>query len=134
MPRVIFAAYVVIAAYHLMFTVLQPMGCGAIVWGDMRGPWGHCLVHGAEGGLSAAALPSIALPLHRLVFGSFEVAVMAARISSGDLAAHVRSTGFRQDEMLTIDQPSKGSHSVFLLNGPHQSSLAFAPASLGSPR
>ncbi len=98
--RTVVAAYVTIALHHLVFTVLQPMGFGAIVWGDMRGPWGHFVVHGGVGAFQAAALCYMAVSTHRLVFGSFQVASMAARISSGDLALHSTSPGLKQDDMI----------------------------------
>jgi methyl-accepting chemotaxis protein len=98
--RAVVAAFGVIALHHLVFTVLQPLGVGAIVWGDLRGPWGHFLVHGAVGGVQAAALSYIAVTMHRLVFGSFQVVAMTDRISSGDLAVHAAPAEFKRDDML----------------------------------
>jgi methyl-accepting chemotaxis protein len=81
--RPILAAYVTIATHHFLFTLLQPMGMGLLVWNDNRGPWGHFLVHGAVGGIQAAVLCYLAVRMQKLVFGSLAVADIAQRVAAG---------------------------------------------------
>lgn len=81
--RPLVAAYITIAVHHFVFTLLQPMGTGLLIWNDNRWPWGHFLVHGAVGGVQAAVLCYLAMRMRRLVFGSLEVAAIAQRVAAG---------------------------------------------------
>jgi methyl-accepting chemotaxis protein len=106
--RTVVVAYVTIATHHLVFTILQPMGLGAIIWGDSRGAWGHFLLHGLVGAFQAVALSYLAISMHRLVFGSFQVSAMALRISSGDLASQATPAQLKRDEMLQSMESMRG--------------------------
>jgi methyl-accepting chemotaxis protein len=95
--RVIAAAFVTIASHHLVFTILQPMGFGPIIFSDPQGIWVHFLIHAATATLQAAALAYLAVFMHGLVFGSFQISAMVSRISSGDLARHPTAGELVQD-------------------------------------
>jgi methyl-accepting chemotaxis protein len=93
--RPVLAAYITIALHHLVFTMLQPMGTGLLIWNDNRWPWGHFLVHGTVGGVQAAVLCYLAVQMRRLVFGSLEVADIAQRVAAGriELDSQVAAQG-----------------------------------------
>ncbi|MEY4766355.1 MAG: hypothetical protein RI907_3028 [Pseudomonadota bacterium] len=89
--RPVVAAYLTIAVHHFVFTLMQPMGMGLLVWNDTRGPWGHFLVHGAVGGVQAAVLSYLAIRMQRLVFGSLKVADIAQRVAAGRIELDSRA-------------------------------------------
>ncbi len=97
--RTIVAALLTIATHHLVFTILQPLGFGVIIF-DEGDIWNHFFVHATVAIFQAAALCYLAIIMHRLVFGSFEVSAMATRISAGDLTPPVLAPDTMQDDML----------------------------------